>query len=293
MWGAGEELPEETNNEQVSFDDSKIIEDDWVLVEEISNDRRQEEGSSLQDERASSLQALFEENKPEPDVSGSRNEKDSSQDRSSQNKNSDSNVPSLGNLFADKPSDDSEKSSLEILFAQGQPNEGEKKDDSDCSMKTDESEFGQKSSLQFLFEESLHEQGSGVGHNSTSVFTLKPLPDPPIVLATNAGQSSGLYKSYSADCYRLQPETFEPTVLRRRHVSRASKRSGEGASAMVGHVVLQKKTKQPSEGTSGVVRGEETRRANSVASGQNESTHGKRRKRTADKSSGKGGRRNC
>ena len=297
VWGAGEELPDETNNEQVSFDDSKIIEDDWVLVEEISNDRRQEEGSSLQDERASSLQALFEENKPEPDVSGSRNEKDSSQDRSSQNENSDSNVASLGNLCADKPSDDSEKSSLEILFAQGQPNEGEKKDDSDCSMKTDESEFGQKSSLQFLFEESLHEQGSSAGHNSTSVFTLKPLPDPPIVLAPNAGQSSGLYKSYSADCYRLQPETFEPTVLRRRHVSRASKRSGEGASAMVGHVVLQKKTKQPSEGTSGVGRGEETRRrtrrANSVASGQNESTHGKRRKKTADKSSGKGGRRNC
>ena len=296
VWGAAEELPQEINKGAVSFDDSKIIEDDWVLVEEITNSNcRQDRRKQQKGERASSLEALIEENKPE--FSGCGNDKASGRVSSSENENSDTSEQSLGNLFAEKQSDASDKSSLEILFAQVQPNDCQNKDDSDCSMKTDETDFGEKSSLQFLFDESVHKESSSTGNNATSVFTLKPLPDPPIVLAPNAGQSRGLYKSYSADCYRQQPETFEPTVLRRRHVSRASKRSGEGATAMVGQVVLQKRTKQPSEGASGVRRGEETRRrtrrANSVACGQIDSARGKRRKRTAEKFSGKGGRRNC
>ena len=297
VWGSPEEQPERTNNE-VSFDDSKIIEDDWVLVEEITNDdnyREQDDSSSQEDERASSLQTLFEESKPE--FSGSIKESSPGGEISSEKETSDLNdKPSLGNLFAEKQSDTVDKSSLEVLFAQV-PTDGENKDDSDCSMKTDETDFGEKSSLQFLFDESLHKETGNAGNNSTSVFTLKPLPEPPVILAPNAGQSRLSYKSYSADYYRELPEIVEPTVLRKRHVTRASKRSGEAAAAMVGQVVLQKKTKQPSEGTSGEGRGQETRgrtrRANSVACGQIDNTHGKRRKRTSDKYNGKGGRRNC
>lgn len=325
VWGAPEEQAAQNNTGEVSFDDSKVIEDDWVLVEEITNESRQEQdGSSCaqEDERVPSLQALFEENKPE--FSGSTKESDPGPGSSSENENSDSlndnAKKSLEDLLAAKQSDTTDKSSLEILFAAVQPNDSENKDDSDCSMKTDETDFGEKSSLQFLFDESLNKEGTSAGNNSSSVFTLKPLPDPPVILAPNTGsrpeftpqplpdlpgilapntdQSRHLYnKSCSADYYREQPETVEPTVLRRRHVTRASKRSGEGAAAMEGHVVLQKRNKQPSEGTSGVGRGEETRRrtrrANSVACGQLDNTHGKRRKRTAEKFSGKGGRRNC
>ena len=299
VWGSPEEQPERTDNGEVSFDDSKIIEDDWVLVEEITNDddyREQDDSSSQEDERASSLQTLFEESKPE--FSGSVKESPPGGEISLEKETSDLNdKTSLGNLFAEKQSDTVDKSSLEVLFAEVQPKDSENKDDSDCSMKTDETDFGEKSSLQFLFDESLHKETSNAGNNPTSVFTLKPLPEPPVILAPNPGQSRLSYKSYSADYYRELPEIVEPTVLRKRHVTRASKRSGEGAAAMVGQVVLQKKTKQPSEGTSGVGRGQETRgrtrRANSVACGQIDNTHGKRRKRTADKYSGKGGRRNC
>ena len=175
-------------------------------------------------------------------------------------------------------------------------------------MKTDESDFDAKTSLQFLFDESLHNESTNAANNSASLLTLKPLPYPPIVSAPNTGQSRHLCnRSYSADCYRGNPEVLiEPTVLRRRHVARLSKRSGD-STALVGNVVLQKKSKQPSlegssgvgrgEGSSGVGRGEETRsrtrRANSVACGQIDNTHGRRRKRTAEKFSGKGGRRNC
>ena len=298
VWGSPEEQPERFDNEEVSFDDSKIIEDDWVLVEEISNDnyREQDDSSSQEDERASSLQTLFEENKAE--FSGSEEESLPGGEISSEKETSDLNEkPSVGNLFTEKLSDTVDKSSLEILFAEVQPKDGENKDDSDCSMKTDETDFGEKSSLQFLFDESLHKEKYNAESKPTSVFTLKPLPEPPVILAPNAGQSRFLHKSYSADCYRELPEIVEPTLLRKRHVTRASKRSGEAAAAMVGQVVLQKKTKQPSEGTSGVGRRQETRgrtrRANSVACGQVDNSHGKRRKRTADKYSGKGGRRNC
>lgn len=290
VWGAPEEQPGQTNNGQVSFDDSKVIEDDWVLIEEITNhNQRQQDGSNSQgDERASSLQTLLEENKPS-----------SSGEISPENENLVSNDKnSVGNLRAEKQSDSDDKSSLEILFAEVQPNDTENKDDSDCSMKTDETDVGEKSSLQFLFDESLSKETKSAGNDSTSVFTLKPLVDPPAILPPNdAGQPRMLYKSYSADCYREQPEITEPTVLRRRHLTRASKRSGESATAFEGNVVIQKRTKQPSEGTSGVGRGQETRgrtrRANSVACGQVDNNHSKRRKRTSERFSGKGGRRNC
>jgi len=300
VWGSSEEHPEELNSHEVSFDDSKVIEDGWVLVEEIRNDRhREQDGSNSQeDEQSSSLQILFEENKPE--FSGSTKKETSTVlDNLPDNENSDSSgQQSIENLFAEKQSDTSDKSSLEILFAEVQPNDGEKKDDSDCSMKTEETDLGEQTSLQFLFDESLYKESTSAENNSTSVFTLKPLPDPPVVLAQNTGESRVLYnKSYSADYYREQPEIVEPTVLRRRHVTRASKRSGEGTADTVGQVSLQKRTKQPSEGTSGLGRGEEsrrrTRRANSVACGQIDITHGRRRKRTAERFSGKGGRRNC
>lgn len=292
VWGSPEGVQEEANNE-VLFDDSKVTEDDWVLVEEIKN------GSGSQgDGRVSSLQTLFEEN--EPQFSETTKETIPGQGSSSENENTDlSDKSSLGILIAEKQSDASDKSSLEILFAEAQPSEGEDKDISDISMKTDETDFDVKTSLQFLFDESLHNESTKARNNSASLFTLKPPPDPPIVLAPNTGQSRHLYnRSYSADYYRGDPEVvIEPTVLRRRHVTRLSKRSGD-STALVGQVVLQKRTKQPGpEGTSGVGRGEETRRrtrrANSVACGQNENTHGRRRKRTAEKFSGKGGRRNC
>lgn len=292
VWGSPEGVQEEANNE-VLFDDSKVTEDDWVLVEEIKN------GSGSQgDGRVSSLQTLFEEN--EPQFSETTKETIPGQGSSSENENTDlSDKSSLGILIAEKQSDASDKSSLEILFAEAQPSEGEDKDISDISMKTDETDFDVKTSLQFLFDESLHNESTKARNNSASLFTLKPPPDPPIVLAPNTGQSRHLYnRSYSADYYRGDPEVvIEPTVLRRRHVTRLSKRSGD-STALVGQVVLQKRTKQPGpEGTSGVGRGEETRRrtrrANSVACGQNENTHGRRRKRTAEKFSGKGGQRNC
>ena len=293
MWGSPEGVQEEANNREVLFDDSKVTEDDWVLIEEIKN------GSVSQDDgRVSSLQTLFEEN--EPQFSETTKETIPGQGSSSENENTDlSDRSSLGILIAEKQSDASDKSSLEILFAEAQPSEGEDKDISDISMKTDETDFDAKTSLQFLFDESLHNESTNTGNNSASLFTLKPLPDPPIVLAPNTGQSRHFYnRSYSADYYRGDPEVvIEPTVLRRRHVTRLSKRSGD-STALVGQVVLQKRTKQPGpEGASGVGRGEETRRrtrrANSVACGQNDNTHSRRRKRTADKFSGKGGRRNC
>lgn len=292
VWGSPEGV-QGPNNEEVLFDDSKVTEDDWVLVEEVKNN-----SGSQEDGRATSLQTLFEEN--EPQFTESAKEKVSEPECSSENDNTDlSDKSSLGILFVDKQSDASDKSSLEILFADAQPSEGGTQDNSDISMKTDETDFGEKTSLQFLFDESLHNQSTG--NNSTSQFTLKPLkPDPPIILAPNGGQSRHFYnRSYSADYYRGDPEVaIEPTVLRRRHVSRIPKRSGDSATALVGHVVLQKRAKQPGpEGTSGVGRGEETRRrtrrANSVACTQSDNTHGRRRKRTADKFSGKGGRRNC
>lgn len=288
IWGSSE-----GNQEEVLFDDSKVIEDDWVLVEEIKNDSGSQEST-----RVPSLQTLCERN--EPQFSETVKEKATEQGCSSGNENTDLNEKSsLGFLFAEKQSDASDKSSLEIIFAEVQPNEAESKENSDCSMKTDETDFGEKSSLQFLFDESSHNEIARGGNSSTSQFTLKPLPDPPIVLVPNTGQSRHFYnRSYSADYYRGDPDVvIEPTVLRRRHVTRLSKRSGDSASAMVGPVVLQKRTKLPPEGTSGVGRGEETRkrtrRANSVACAQSDNTHGRRRKRTADNHSGKGGRRNC
>ena len=166
-------------------------------------------------------------------------------------------------------------------------------------MKTDETDFDAKTSLQFLFDEPLHTESTNAENNSATLFTLQPLPDPPIVSAPNTGQSRHLYnRSYSADYYRGDSEVVtEPTVLRRRHVTRLFKRSGD-STGLVGNVALQKRTKEPGpEGTSGVGRGEETRRrtrrANSVACGQIDNTHGRRKKRTADKFSGKGGRKNC
>ena len=294
VWGSPEEVQEETNNVGVSYDDSKVTEDDWVLVEEIRND-----SGSRQDGRVSSLQTLFEEN--EPQYPKTTKETVPGQGSSSENDNTDlSDKSSLGILIPTKQSDASNKSSLEILFAEAhQSSESENKEISDISMKTEETDFDAKASLQFLFDESLQNDSTNTGNNSASLFTLQPLPDPPIVLAPNTGQSRHLYnRSYSADNYRVDPEVVtEPTVLRRRHVTRLSKRSGD-STGLIGDVVLQKKTKHPGpEGTSGVGRGEETRsrtrRANSVACGQNDNTHGRRKKRSADKSSGKGGRRNC
>ena len=298
VWGGSEEQSPPINNVIILYDDSTVTEDDWVLVKEIANEKyRLRDGSSSQeDERASSLQTLFEENKPESSgfikEESSRGEISPKADEPSDSIDN----QSAENLLAEKASDNSDKSSLEILFAEVQPTETEPKEDSDHSMKTDETDFSEKSSLQFLFDESLHKETSNAGNNSTSVFTLKPLIDPPVLLEPNAGQSRPLKKSYSADYHREQPETVE-TVLRRRHVTRASKRLGEGSTAFASDPVLQKRNKKPSEGTSGVGRGQETkartRKANSVASGQSESDHGKRRKRTAEKFSGKGGRRNC
>ena len=295
VWGTPEGVQQEANNGEVFYDDSKVTEDDWVLVEEI----KQGSGSS-QDGRVYSLQTLFEEN--ESPFSDATKETVPGQGSSSEleNDNTDlSGKSSLGILIPTKQLDASDKSSLEILFAEAQSCENEDKDISDISMKTDETDFDAKTSLQFLFDESLHNESANAGSNSASLFTLKPLPDAPIVLAPNTGQSRHLYnRSYSADYYRGDPEVvIEPTVLRRRHVTRLSKRSSD-STALVGNVVLQKRIKQPGpEGTSGVGRGQETRgrtrRANSVACGQNDNTHGRRRKRTADKSSGKGGRRNC
>lgn len=294
MWGSTEGV-QEHNNQEVLFDDSKVIEDDWVLVEEIKNN------SDLQEEGpTTSLQTLFEENEP-PQFSESVKDTVPGPDSSSENDKTDlSDKSSLGTLFAEKQSDASDKSSLEILFAKVQPSEGEKQDNSDISMKTDESDFDEKTSLQFLLDESLHNDSVDSENNPASQFTLKPLPDTSTVLAPNTGQSHNVNnRSYSADYFRGDPGvTIEPTVLRRRHVTRSSKRSGDSATALVSQVVLQKRTKQPGpEGTSGVGRGEETRRrtrrANSVACVQCDNTHGRRRKRTAEKFSGKGGRRNC
>lgn len=295
VWGSPEGVQQGVNNGEVLYDDSTVTEDDWVLVEEIKHGSR-----SQQDGRVSSLQTLFEENKPS--FSETTKETILGQGNSSENDNTDlSDKSSLGILIPTKQSDASDKSSLEILFAEAhdQTSESENKDISDISMKTDETDFDTKTSLQFLFDESLHNESTNAGDNAASLVTLKPLPDPPIVLAPNTGQSRHLYnRSYSADYHPGDPQVvIEPTVLRRRHVTRLSKRSGD-STALVGNVVLQKKSKQPGpEGSSGVGRGEETRsrtrRANSVAYGQNENTHGRRRKRTADKFSGKGGRRNC
>jgi len=292
VWGSPEGVQQKANNGEVFYDDSKVTEDDWVLVEEIKL-----ASGSKQDGRVSSLQTLFEEN--EPKFSETTKETVPGQGSSSENDNTDlSDKSSLGILIPTKQSDASDKSSLEILFVEAQSSESADKDISDISMKTDETDFDAKSSLQFLFDESLHNESTNAGNNSASLFTLKPLPDAPIVLAPNTGQSRHLYnRSYSADYYRDPEVVIEPTVLRRRHVTRLSKRSSD-STALVGNVVLQKRTKQPGpEGTSGVGRGEETRRrtrrANSVACGQNDNTHGRRRKRTADKLSGKGGRRNC
>ena len=293
VWGSPEGVQQGVNNGEVLYDDSRVTEDDWVLVEEIKHG-----SGSQQNGRVSSLQTLFEENKPS--FSETTKETILEQGNSSENYNTDlSDKSSLGILIPTKQSDASDKSSLEILFAEAQTSESENKDISDISMKTDETDFDAKSSLQFLFDESLHNESTNQGNNSATLITLKPLPDPPIVLAPNTGQPRQSYnRSYSADYYRGNPEVvIEPTLLRRRHVTRLSKRSGD-STALVGNVVLQKKSKQPGpEGTSGVGRGEETRnrtrRANSVAYGQNENTHGRRRKRTADKFSGKGGRRNC
>lgn len=293
VWGSPEGVQQGVNNGEVLYDDSKVTEDDWVLVEEIKHG-----SGSRQDGRVSSLQTLLEENKPS--FGETTKETILGQENSSEDDNTDlSDKTSLGILIPTKQSDASDKSSLEILFADAQSSEHDDKDISDISMKTDETDFDAKTSLQFLFDEPLHNESTNPGNNSASQFTLKPLPYPPIVSAPNTGQSRHLSnRSYSADCYRGNPEVvIEPTVLRRRHVTRLSKRSGD-STALVGNVVLQKKSKQPSlEGSSGVGRGEETRsrtrRANSVACGQNENTHGRRRKRTADKFSGKGGRRNC
>ena len=294
VWGSPEGVQPEANNAEVLYDDSKVTDDDWVLVEEIKLG-----SGSKQDGRVSSLQTLFEEN--EPAFSETTKETNPAPGNSSQNDNTDlGEKSSLGILIPTKQSDGSDKSSLEILFADAHSSENEDKDISDISMKTDETDFDTKTSLQFLFDESLQSESTNAGNNSASLFTLKPLPDPPIVLAPNTGQSRPLYnRSYSADYYRGDPEVvIEPTALRRRHVTRLSKRSSD-STALVGNVVLQKKTKQPPgpEGTSGVGRGEETRRrtrrANSVACGQNDNTYCRRRKRTASKFSGKGGRRNC
>ena len=293
VWGSPEGVQQEANNGEVFYDDSKVTEDDWVLIEEIT-----QASGSQQDGRIYSLQTLFEEN--EPPFSGTTKETVPGQGSSSENDNTDlSDKSSLGILIPTKQSDASDKSSLEILFAEAHSSENEDKDISDISMKTDETDFDTKTSLQFLFDESLPNESANAANNSASLFTLKPLPDAPIVLAPNTGQSRHLYnRSYSADYYRGDPEVvIEPTMLRRRHVTRLSKRSGD-STALVGNVTLQKRIKQPGlEGTSGVGRGEETRRrtrrANSVACGQNDNTHGRRRKRTADKLSGKGGRRNC
>lgn len=296
VWGGTEEQTQPINNVAISLDDTTVTEDDWVFVEETAreNYRQRHGNSSQEDEKASSLHSLFEKNKPE--FSASITEETSRGEISLKNEHSDSiDNESVENLLAEKASDNSDKSSLEILFAEVQPTENEPKEDSDYSMKTDEANFSEKSSLQFLFDESLHKETSS--NNSTSVFTLKPQVDPSVVLAPNSEQSRPLKKSYSADNYREPTELAEPTVLRRRHVTRASKRSGECATIVVGNSTLEKRNKQPSQGTSGMGRGQETkgrtRRANSVSSGQNDNNHGKRRKRTAEKLSGKGGRRNC
>ena len=292
VWGSAEGVQQGVNNGEVLYDDSRVTEDDWVLVEEIKHG-----SGSRQDEQVSSLQALLEENKPS--FSETTTETILRQGNSSEDDTDLTDKASLGILIPTKQSNASDKSSLEILFADAQSAGHEDKDISDISMKTDETDFDGKSSLQFLFDESLHNESTSAGNNSASLLTLKPLPYPPIVSAPNTGQSRNpCNRSYSADCYRRNPEVvIEPTVLRRRHVTRLSKRSGD-STALVGNVVLQKKSKQPSlEGSSGVGRGEETRsrtrRANSVTCGQIENTHGRRRKRTADKFSGKGGRRNC
>jgi len=169
---------------------------------------------------------------------------------------------SLGILIPTKQSNAcSDKSSLEILFAEAQSSENEDKYISDISMKTDETDFDAKTSLQFLFDESLRNESTNAGSNFAWLFTIQPLPDIPIVLAPNTGQSRHLYnRSYSADYYRGDPEVvIEPKVLRRRHMTRISKRSGD-STALVGNVVMQKRMKQPGpDGTSGVERGEERR----------------------------------
>lgn len=298
VWGGTEEQAQPTNNVAILLDDSTVTEDDWVLVEETARENyRQRHGSSSQeDEKASSLHALFEKNKPE--FSASIKEETSRGEISLKNEPPDSiDNASVENFLAGKASDHSDKSSLEILFAEVQPTENEPKEDSDYSMKTDENNFSEKSSLQFLFDESLHKETCNSGNNSASVFIPKTQVDPSVVLVPNSEQSPPLKKSHSADNYRKPTELAEPTVLRRRHVTRASKRSGECSTIVVGNSSLEKKNKQPSQGTSGVGRGQETkgrtRRANSVSSGQNDNNHGKRRKRTAEKLSGKGGRRNC
>lgn len=298
VWGGTEEQTQPINNVTISLDDTTVTEDDWVFVEETAreNYRQRHGNSSQEDEKASSLHALFEKNKPE--FSASINEETSRGEISLKTEPPDSiDHESVENFLAEKASDSSDKSSLEILFAEVQPTENEPKEDSDYSMKTDETNFSEKSSLQFLFDESLHKETSNSGNNSTSAFSLKPQVDPSVILAPNSEQSRPLKKSYSADNYREPAELAEPTLLRRRHVTRASKRSGECATIVAGNSSLEKRNKQPSQGTSGVGRGQETkgrtRRANSVSSGQSDNNHGKRRKRTAEKLSAKGGRRNC
>lgn len=294
VWGSSEENPEGVNSDQV-FDDSKVIEDDWVLIEEIPN-----HGEFAQEgRRVPSLQTLPEAK--ESQFSDNAKDTSAAPGCSSRTENTYLNEKtSHGFLFAEKQSNASDKSSLEILFAEVQPNKTESKDISDCSMKTDETDFGEKSSLQFLFDESFHNDIATGGQSAASQFFIKPTLDPPIIQVPNTGQSRQQFthRSYSADFYRGNPDVVvEPTVLRRRHSTRLSKRSGDSASAMVGPVVVQKKTKLPSEGTSGAGRGDDTRkrtrRANSVACVQSDNTHGRRRKRTAEKCSGKGGRRNC
>lgn len=295
VWGSSEGNQERVNSDQVLFDDSKVTEDDWVLIEEIRNHGE----SAHEDRRVPSLQTLPEAK--ELQLSDSVEDNSAALGCSSRTDNTDLNATtSHGFLFTEKQSNISNKSSLEILFAEVQPNETESKEISDCSMKTDETDVGEKSSLQFLFDESFHGDTATGGQSAASQFFIKPMPDPPIIQvpSTSQPQRQFNHRSYSADYFRGNPDVVvEPTVLRRRHVSRLSKRSGDSASAMVGPVVVQKKTKLPPEGTSSVVHGDDTRkrtkRANSVACVQSNNTHGRRRKRTADKCSGKGGRRNC
>ena len=115
VWGSPEGVQQEANSGEV------LYEDDWMLVEEIKLG-----SGSKQDRRVSSLQTFFEENKP----SFGETTKETIPRQGNSSENEDTGLGekySLGILIPIKQSDGSDKSSLEILFADAHSSENEKK----------------------------------------------------------------------------------------------------------------------------------------------------------------------
>ena len=284
LWSSSEKPAEEAKDDGALLD-SREIEDDWVLVEEIKggispHGSTLKQGKRSENEAGGSVLPTLSE-VYEPGGSGNRQHVGT--------------LPTGAGPPTKNERSLKDKSSSDIIFT-------EAKDDSDCSMKTDNgSDLSEKNSFQRLFGQTRTDEDGGDGNGgSSSQYVL--VSDPLVNLAKNRHRKKQrVYnRSYSADCYRDTSgnmNIIEPTVLRRRHVTKSSKRSGEAAAIMeVGQGANQKRIRHPTEGTSGVGWGDETRkrtrRANSVASIQTDS-HGRKKKRTPDKFRGRGGQRNC